>query len=396
MHDADDTELVTLRLRAEDAIARGKAPSHLQALLERILSCAPPASDDATFANRHLAELLIEENPWKAAVHLRRLRSWQQVDDVVEALLGLCHALLGNFYCAVSAYQRALASAPRNPWYHHNLGHLLDVALDQPRRALRHLRLAHRLEPEEHEITASLAHCLARAGFLEESKCLAEEAVRSDQTHEGHRELLAWVVAGAKAEAGPRKGAGGSNPLSGGVHSASLYGAHHVPAGGAGSSLQTSGYSLETSNAVDLESPMTSDDPGLAAAAQRGDSRSPEHPVRSGALRRADAAEGTCVADVERTLEREMRTAGFSPATLDSARALWADFRFGRRLRIHKPESYAAAIEYAIACVQRLEGVTQTSVARRYGIHRCTLANRYLQIRDALALQPGDPRYLQP
>ena len=80
-----------------------------------------------------------------------------------------------------------------------------------------------------------------------------------------------------------------------------------------------------------------------------------------------------------------MRAAGFSAQQLDRARALWADFQDGRRLRVHKPESYAAAVEYAIACVQGMDGVTQTSVAKRYGIDRRTLASRYFQIRDALA-----------
>ena len=49
-----------------------------------------------------------------------------------------------------------------------------------------------------------------------------------------------------------------------------------------------------------------------------------------------------------KALERGMRAAGFSQDQLESARALWTDFHGGRRLRVGKPEVYAAAVEYAI------------------------------------------------
>ena len=175
----DQRDLDVLRTRAEDAIRRGKPTSEVRPLLERILAISSSASDDALFAHRHLAELLIEEHPWVAALHLRQVAVYVDDDDVVHALMGLCQALLGNFQSAVSAYRKALKLAPRNPWYHHNLGHLLDVALSRPEVAEEHLRLAHRMEPEEHEITASLAHCLGRLGTLDEARMLADDAVRA-------------------------------------------------------------------------------------------------------------------------------------------------------------------------------------------------------------------------
>jgi hypothetical protein len=78
---------------------------------------------------------------------------------------------------------------------------------------------------------------------------------------------------------------------------------------------------------------------------------------------------------------------------LDHARSLWSDFVDGRRIRMIKPEVYAAAVEYAIALVHGLHGVTQTSIARRYGIAPTSLSHRFGEIRDALELEPGDPRY---
>ncbi|MBK8168976.1 MAG: tetratricopeptide repeat protein [Sandaracinaceae bacterium] len=145
----------------------------------------------------------IERNPWQAALHLRAVMKVHPNDDVLYALMGLCQALLGNFKSAVSSYRRALSITPRNPWYHHNLGHLLDVALAEPQAALSHLQSAHRLEPLEDEITASLAHCLAGTGELVEARALAFDAVRASPRNADHKALLAWVERGAPDGEGP-------------------------------------------------------------------------------------------------------------------------------------------------------------------------------------------------
>lgn len=122
-----------------------------QALLAELASVAEAGSDASLFAHRHLAELHLEDNPWKAALHLRRVLAYCAEDDILHALMGLCHALLGNYRVAVRSYREASNLAPQTPWYHHNLGHLMDVALDDPIGAERHLRRAYDLEPE-HEI----------------------------------------------------------------------------------------------------------------------------------------------------------------------------------------------------------------------------------------------------
>ena len=324
-----DADLERLRRRAEAALRRPR-PSRreIESVLERIVQVAPDDSDYAAFAHRHLAEMLIEEHPWRAALHLKHVARVAGDDDVVHALMGLCQALLGNFHSAVAAYRRALSIAPRNPWYHHNLGHLLDVALNDPRGAVEHLRSAHRMEPLEHEITASLAHCLARVDDLEEARLLADEAVRAAPRNKDHRALLAWIEQGAPGERGPRIGA-----------------------------------------------------------------HKREQPAKTTGARKKKRAGEPDGADVLRALERGMREAGFSPGQVERARALWTDFRDGRPVRSHKPEGYAAAVEYAIALVQGLHGVTQASIAKRYGVGNSTLRNRYAEIREALSLEPGDPRY---
>jgi Flp pilus assembly protein TadD len=317
-------DLERLRRTAENAIRKSRPRREVESLLSKLLDASGGEGEHALFANRHLAELLIEEDPWRAALHLRRVAQRSLEDDVVHALMGLCQALLGNFRAAVSAYRRALRIAPRNPWYHHNLGHLLDVALGEPKDAVSHLESAHRMEPLEHEITASLAHCLARLGRIEEARVLAEESVAAAPRNAGHRSLLAWIEEGSCEGPSPR-----FNKKS------------------------------------------------TAPGAQEGEpQKKPAAPQK-----------------VVRALERGMREAGFSPGQVASARALWTDFHDGRRPRVTKPEVYAAAVEYAIALVHGLHGVTKASVARRYGVAPGSLTTRYGEIRDALELTPGDPRY---
>ena len=94
---------------------------------------------------RRLQAFLRElKNPWRAAIYAKRVVTERPDDDRGWALLGLSQTLLGHYRFAVSAYQKALACAPNNPWYAHNLGHLLDVALDRAQDALQWLRTAYK------------------------------------------------------------------------------------------------------------------------------------------------------------------------------------------------------------------------------------------------------------
>lgn len=346
----DPPSRAQLRRRAEQALRQARRKEDAARWLERLLGVAPDDSEDALFARRHLAELFLESNPWVAALHLRRVLAVQQDDDVGHALMGLCQALLGNFRSSVSAYRKALVVAPSNPWYHHNLGHLLDVALGAPASAVEHLSAAHRLEPMEDEITASLAHCLARLGRRDEALGLAREAVELAPHNDEHRSLLQWIEEDEGADVGtpsPKQRVRRSSRE-------------------------------------------------VATRARRR-RKAPSGSRREAALAARDTpARGVLV---EQRLERSMREAGFSPALVASARTLWADFRersgvaTGELDRMQKPEVFAAAVEYAIALVHGLDGVTQAAVARRYGVAATSLSLRYGQIREALALRPGDPRY---
>lgn len=362
-----------LRRRLERALVDGQRGRDV---LEGLRSlAASPAEDDpdTLFAHRQLAELQLEESPWRAALHLRQLIKAGAADDGVHALMGLCQALLGNFSSAVACYRRAIRKAPQNPWYHHNLGHLLDVGVGEPRQAQEHLRTAHQLEPEEDEITASLAHCIARLGALEEATDLAREALAAAPQSEEHRALLVWIEEGAPERArGDKRGA------------------------------------PERSRGDKLGAPERTRGSKRGAPERRsGNERGARAHVRSERGR----ADGEPSDDELRALERElrrqegpgevatlllgrMREAGFSREHVRRALALWSDFcALREERRVVKPETYAAAIEYAIAKLDRAPGVTQAAVAERYGIAPGSLSNRYGEIRAALDLIPDDPRY---
>jgi tetratricopeptide (TPR) repeat protein len=313
MSETHDHDPRALRQQAERHLLRGRRDREVIALLDSLLQSADQESADALFARRQLAELLLERSPWRSALHLRDLIKRGAADDGVHSLMGLCQALLGNYRMAVSAYRRALSLAPRNPWYHHNLGHLLDVGLGAASDALPHLQMAHDLQSEEDEITASLAHCLARLGELEKARAMATQAVQRAPGNGDHRALLEWVEKGA--------------------------------------------------------------------------------PERRGSTLRRNRGDDALCRQVHGLLRDRMREAGFTAAHVRRAQALWSDFVGRSEARVAKPAVYAAAIEYAIAKLDRVQGVTQAQVARRYGVAAGSISSRYGQIRTTLALEPRDPRY---
>jgi len=320
-----------LRARIDEALRRERPRAEVQPLVERLLAEAPDERDVQLYANRLLAELYIEDSPWQAALHLRRLLKLGPANDTVHALMGLCQALLGNFDSAVVNYERAIALQPGNAWYHHNLGHLLDVALDMPESAAVHLQKAHEAQPLEDEVTASLAHCLARLGRLEEAEALAREAQDLDPEQSSHNSLLAWI----------RRGAPGGSLLSA--------------------------------------------DERLRAKDPRGSRVEQSRQIRGQEIDR----------EVIRALERGIEASGAPYVLLSRAELVWRDYRErSPSARIGKPEVHAAALDYAVSLMHGMTGVTQSAVAKRYGVSSTAVSARYSDLRATLALEVGDPRYL--
>jgi tetratricopeptide (TPR) repeat protein len=189
------SEAAKLRRDVELALS-GPDPLRVLPLLHRLAARAEDGSDECVFAHRQLAEVLLDRDPWRAALHARRVVRMRAEDDRAWAALGLSQSLLGNHQYASRALVRALALSPDNPWYAHNLGHTLDVALDKPREALVHLRRAYAKSSKNVDVATSLAHALARCGKTRAAKALLQRAMKQSPSPE-RRALMKWIDAGA-------------------------------------------------------------------------------------------------------------------------------------------------------------------------------------------------------
>jgi Flp pilus assembly protein TadD len=163
----------------EWALAHELPSRDLVPMLRKLLRHAEHDSCAALFAKRKLAELIVQSEPWKAALLVKELLR-RGADERLWALLGLAQTLLGNYRTAARAYRQAMAITPDFPICAHNLGHLLDVALDRPHDALEYLRRAHLALSDEAEIASSYAHALLRVGRTEEARTVLFSALDGD------------------------------------------------------------------------------------------------------------------------------------------------------------------------------------------------------------------------
>jgi cytochrome c-type biogenesis protein CcmH/NrfG len=145
------------------AIENGLGPRDLIPMLTNLERSSEVGSPSWVFALRELAPRLLEHDPWRAALVAKKCLAHEPAAETW-GILGLALSLLGHYQSAVAAYRRGLALDPRCPVLAHNLGHLLDVGLDRPRRGLHFLIKAHRADPNDIEILASYAHALVRTG----------------------------------------------------------------------------------------------------------------------------------------------------------------------------------------------------------------------------------------
>ena len=150
------------------AVTPGVDEATVVAALERVASAAEDGTETWCMAHREMARRVLPENPWRSAVLARAVLARDPEDHLAWGILGLAHSLLDNRALSVRAYRRALALAPGNVAYLHNLGHLLDALEDRPTEALPLLRRAHELARSDTDIAASFAHALARTGRLAE------------------------------------------------------------------------------------------------------------------------------------------------------------------------------------------------------------------------------------
>jgi hypothetical protein len=347
-----------LRRDVESALRRALDPTEVLPMLHRLARTAAPGSDEQVFAHRQLAELLAEKSPWRAAIYAKRVIAERPDDDRGWALLGLSQTLLGHYRFAVSAYQKALACAPTNPWYAHNLGHLLDVALDRANDALGWLRTAYAEAAElghsaSDDIAASFAHALGRAGKVGEAKTVLLRAMkRGGGVSREHEALLRWLERGAP----PAEDAGGPTGAS----------PSEKPMRASTRRVRTDGPSAR--GAASLRR-------AVDAALARGLERLPlddKQRARARELARVTRG-GTAVAEGAATVGAP-RSAPESKAAATGAR------------------SVAAAIAYAVVFVDRIP-LTPAEVAATFRVSPAALRGRFGELRARLDLTPGDTRY---
>lgn len=324
-----DSEVATLRRRAEQALTAARPREQVERLLEQLAALATEGSPDAVFAHRQLAELRLEDNPWGAALHLRRVLQHEQDDDIAHALMGLCQALQGNYRMAVNSYRRAVTLAPANPWYNHNLGHLLDVALGAPEEALTFLHKAHRAQPLQEEVGASLAHCLGRVGRCAEGVTLTRTLLAKHPRHKDLTSLLAWLERGAP------------------------------PSEDRSSRSRMARAPSHVAPTVIEPTAPTSSDAAIQATIRK-------------ALRGAEVPDA--LHDRAMRLWSDLRAA--APRERDPVPS----------------SAWIAAIEYALARVDG-RAVSQRELASRHHIHPSTLSARYATLRTLLQIVPRDARY---
>jgi tetratricopeptide (TPR) repeat protein len=176
------------------AISRGLPKRDLLAMLKRLIASAAPGSPEQSFAKLELSELIVGDEPFRAARLALDVLKDEGPEPRAFGVLGIAHSLLGHFRAARRAYERAVELEPEHPAYRHNLGHLLDVAFDRPREALRHLALARRVRPSEPAIVTSEAHALTRAGQAARAVQLLERSLGWSRA-EAESRVESWLTA---------------------------------------------------------------------------------------------------------------------------------------------------------------------------------------------------------
>jgi tetratricopeptide (TPR) repeat protein len=355
--DARRQQAQELRRQIEWTLARAADPSDVLPLLHRLTRLAHDGSDDSLFAHLHLAELLVERDPWRAALFARRVLGHRPDDDRGWATLALCQTMLGNYKYAVSAYHHALASAPKNPWYAHNLGHLLDVALGRAGEAIGWLKRAYLSAAESGEVAASYAHALARVGRLAEARRVLTRAMKKGSSRE-HTALLRWLEQGAPAAQ--------DHPLP-------------RPAPVHGIAVRSAPPPHDREGEVRLDGKR--DDP---ATPSRRALRTPQ------------------VAELESVLARGLASLPLDAKQRARAKALGRDAveyfsrpagpRGAPATARGAIDAIAAAIAYAIVYVDHVP-LTQAEVAACFRVGVASLRGRFGELRSHLDLLPGDARY---
>jgi tetratricopeptide (TPR) repeat protein len=340
-----------LRRQIEWTLARAVDPGDVLPMLHRLARVAEDGSDENLFAHLHLAELLVERDPWRAALYARRVLAHRPDDDRGWATLALCQTLLGNYRFAVSAYHHALRSAPKNPWYAHNLGHLLDVALGRARDAVGWLKRAYQSAAYSGEVAASYAHALARVGRIAEARRVLGRAMKRTASRE-HTAMLKWLEQGAPADKD-----------------------HPLPRPAPVPSLSARDRDVEQNGTSPRARPKRAED-----------APPPRRPIRSPLAAELEVVLGRGLANLPLDAKQRARAKALARDAL-SYFSRPPGARGGAAV-----QAVAAAVAYAIVYVDHVP-LTQTEVAACFRVGVASLRVRFSELRAHLDLVPGDARY---
>lgn len=182
-HGAEAQARVDVLERAVVSALRHNLPrSELVPLLRELVSHAPASSEVGFTGRVMLAETIIGCGQLLCTATAQRRAGWECARVAKEArcfappgpararcwaISGLAYSLLGHYRSSRYAYYQALKEDPDDAVCAHNLGHLLDTRLNQPKAALRWLRQAYCALPSEPEVAASYAYALVRCAELD-------------------------------------------------------------------------------------------------------------------------------------------------------------------------------------------------------------------------------------
>ena len=358
--DARPQQAQELRRQIEWTLARAIDPADVLPMLHRLSRVADEGSDESLFALLHLAELLVERDPWRAALFARRLLAHRPDDDRAWATLAFCQTLLGHYRYAASAYHRALSTAPKNPWYAHNLGHLLDVALNRATDAVGWLKRAYDSASYSGEVASSYAHALARVGELAEARKVLTRAMKRSASRE-HAALLKWLELGAPADKD-----------------------HPVPRPPPAHAIAGRPHEAKEKPVRRGRAPRARDKRPLDPAA----TPTPP-PNRTSVALELDAVLGRGLA----SLPLDSRQRARAKALARDAATYVDEFSSARgSSAVPSVDAIAAAVAYAIVYVDHVP-LTQSEVAACFRVGVASLRARFGQLRAHLDITPGDARY---
>jgi len=97
--------------------------------------------------------------------------------------------------------------------------------------------------------------------------------------------------------------------------------------------------------------------------------------------------------NVAEELRRRLAEAGYLKPQVENAVQLWADYCRTARPEVKKRETWLAALEYTMARLEFISGVTQKELSRKYRVAATSISSNFRSIWQTLKLENFDQRY---